>query len=181
MYSLHFLETVACSFCFFAPKLMGSGHTVIPPRFMPLSLSLSLCLSVWGILVFIGYIVSYVLVGLRLGLLQIVTLYRFPISQSQCGIICKGIMRANTLKTTKWNSDDLEHLTFLVLWVSTSPPQLHWRYSSIWLRTRYIWFPTSLEGPWPRYMTLEVCWDGGLWTHSFGLGHGSWLVWIGTL
>ena len=38
---------------------------------------------------------------------------------------------------------------------------------------------TTLEGPWPHYMTLEVSCDG-LWTLSFGLshfhGHGSWLV-----
>jgi hypothetical protein len=38
---------------------------------------------------------------------------------------------------------------------------------------------TTLEGPGPHYMMLEVKWDG-LWTPSFGLsqfhGHGSWLV-----
>ena len=38
---------------------------------------------------------------------------------------------------------------------------------------------TKLEGVWPHYMILEVCWDG-LWTLSFGLsqfhGHRSWLV-----
>ena len=44
----------------------------------------------------------------------------------------------------------------------------------------HIWLHTTLEGPWPHYMSLEVCWDG-LWTCSFGLsqflhGHGSWLV-----
>ena len=43
----------------------------------------------------------------------------------------------------------------------------------------HIWLHTTLEGPWPHYMTLEVSWDG-LWTLSFGLsqfhGHGSWLV-----
>ena len=42
-----------------------------------------------------------------------------------------------------------------------------------------IWLHTTLEGPWPHYMILEVCWDS-LWTLSFGLsqfhGHGSWLV-----
>ena len=43
----------------------------------------------------------------------------------------------------------------------------------------HIWIHTTLEGPWPHYVILEVCWDG-LWTLSFGLsqshGHGSWLV-----
>ena len=42
------------------------------------------------------------------------------------------------------------------------------------------WLHTTLEGPWPHYMILKVCWDDGLWTLSFGLsqfhGHGSWLV-----
>ena len=39
---------------------------------------------------------------------------------------------------------------------------------------------TTLEDPWPHYMILEMCWDGGLRTLSSGLsqfhGHGSWLV-----
>ena len=46
-------------------------------------------------------------------------------------------------------------------------------------RPGHTWLHTTLEGPWPHYMILEVCWDG-LWTLSFGLsqfhGHGSWLV-----
>ena len=43
----------------------------------------------------------------------------------------------------------------------------------------HIWLHTTLEGPWPHHMILEVCWDN-LWTLCFGLsqfhGHGSWLV-----
>ena len=43
----------------------------------------------------------------------------------------------------------------------------------------HIWLHTTLEGPWPNYMILEVCWDN-LWTLSCGLsqfhGHSSWLV-----
>ena len=43
----------------------------------------------------------------------------------------------------------------------------------------HIWLHTTLEGPWPHYMLLEVRWDR-LWTLSFGLsqfhGHSSWLV-----
>ena len=43
-----------------------------------------------------------------------------------------------------------------------------------------IWLHTTLEGPWPNYMILKVCWDS-LWTLFFGLsqiyGHdGSWLM-----
>ena len=52
--------------------------------------------------------------------------------------------------------------------------------NSIWLRTRSHMTHTTLEGPWPDSMILEVCWDG-LWTLSFRLsqfhGHGSWLTW----
>jgi hypothetical protein len=33
---------------------------------------------------------------------------------------------------------------------------------------RHIWLHTTLEGPWPHYIILEVCWDG-LWTLSFDL------------
>ena len=32
----------------------------------------------------------------------------------------------------------------------------------------HIWLHTTLEGPWPHYMILEVSWDN-LWTSSFGL------------
>ena len=43
----------------------------------------------------------------------------------------------------------------------------------------HVWLHTTLEGLWPHYMNLEVCWDG-LWTLWFGLsqfhGHSSWLM-----
>jgi hypothetical protein len=56
--------------------------------------------------------------------------------------------------------------------------EIHWK--SIWFRPGHIWLHATLEGPWPHYMILELCWNGGLWTLSFGLsqihGHGSWLV-----
>ena len=43
----------------------------------------------------------------------------------------------------------------------------------------HICLHTTLEGPWPQYVILEVS-RSGLWTCSFGLsqfhGHGSWLV-----
>jgi hypothetical protein len=58
------------------------------------------------------------------------------------------------------------------LWI-----EIHW--NSIWLKARYIWLHTTLEGPWPHYMIMEVSLEGPLHT-SFGLsqfhGHGSWLV-----
>ena len=52
--------------------------------------------------------------------------------------------------------------------------------NSSWLRARsHTALHTTLEGPWPHYMILEVVWDGLLDTF-FGLspchGHGSWLV-----
>ena len=31
----------------------------------------------------------------------------------------------------------------------------------------HIWLRTMLEGPWPHYVILEVCWDDGLWTLIF--------------
>jgi hypothetical protein len=31
----------------------------------------------------------------------------------------------------------------------------------------HLWLHITLEDPWPQYMILEVCWDGGLWTLSF--------------
>ena len=52
--------------------------------------------------------------------------------------------------------------------------KIHW--NSIGWGPSHIWLHTTLEGPWPHYMTLGVCWDG-LSTLSFGLsqchGHGS--------
>jgi hypothetical protein len=64
------------------------------------------------------------------------------------------------------------------------PAWIHIHWNSNWLRARshtnshYTW------GPWPHYMTLEVCWDS-LWTLSYGFspfhGHGSWLVCEGAL
>ena len=58
--------------------------------------------------------------------------------------------------------------------------------NSIWLRARSHTnsHHNTLEGPWPHFMILEVCWDG-LWTLSFKLsqlcGHDSWLVCEATL
>ena len=54
---------------------------------------------------------------------------------------------------------------------------IHW--NSMWLRPNHTWLHTTLEGPWPHYMILEVYWDG-LQRLSFRLsqfhGHGSWLM-----
>jgi hypothetical protein len=55
--------------------------------------------------------------------------------------------------------------------------KIHW--NNMWLRAWLHMTSHTLEGPWPNYMILKVCWDG-LWTLSFWLspfhGHGSWLV-----
>ena len=51
--------------------------------------------------------------------------------------------------------------------------EIHWAFG--W-GPSHIWLHTTLEGPWPHYMILEICQDG-LWTLCFGLsqlhGHGS--------
>jgi hypothetical protein len=46
--------------------------------------------------------------------------------------------------------------------------KIHW--NSIWLRAQSHMAYTTLAGPRPHYMILEVCWDG-LWTLSLGLSH----------
>ena len=55
--------------------------------------------------------------------------------------------------------------------------KIHW--NSIGWGPDHICLHTTLEGPRPHYMILEMNWDG-LWTLSFGLsqfhGHGSWLL-----
>ena len=71
------------------------------------------------------------------------------------------------------------NLWFFLLYHMWGPAWIEIHWNNIWLRAPYMWLHTTLEGPWPHYMTLEVCWNG-LWTRSFGLsqfhGHGSWLV-----
>ena len=67
---------------------------------------------------------------------------------------------------------------FILLYHVWGPTRIENYWSSIWLKVCHIWLHTTPEGPWPHYMVLEVCWDDGLWTLSFGLSqfHGSWLV-----
>jgi hypothetical protein len=71
-------------------------------------------------------------------------------------------------------SQPLVYFSFYHVW-GYSWIEFHW--TSIWLRAPSLY--TTLEGPWPQNMVLEVCWDG-LWTLSCGRsqvhGHGSWLV-----
>ena len=40
----------------------------------------------------------------------------------------------------------------------------------------HIWLHTTLEGPWPHYMILEVCWTAFEHFLLGSHGHGSWLV-----
>jgi hypothetical protein len=48
---------------------------------------------------------------------------------------------------------------------SKSTTSLHWLKMHGW-GPGHIWLHTTLEGPWPHYMILEVCCDG-LWTRFF--------------
>jgi hypothetical protein len=75
------------------------------------------------------------------------------------------------------NAHDHWFILFYHVWGSACK-EIHW--NSIWLRARsHMTSHTTLEGPWPHYVILGVCWDG-LWTLWFGLsqlnGHSSWLV-----
>jgi hypothetical protein len=82
--------------------------------------------------------------------------------------------------TQNWETIALWMLTTIDVFYHVQGPawiEFHW--NSTWLRANHIYLHTTLEGPWPHYMILEVYWDG-IWTLSFGLsqfhGHGSWLV-----
>jgi len=72
------------------------------------------------------------------------------------------------------NTPNAHNRGFIFIIICEDPHEI-----GIWLRPCHIWLQTTLKGPWPYYMSLEVCWDG-LWTLSFGLsqshGHSSWLV-----
>jgi hypothetical protein len=72
------------------------------------------------------------------------------------------------------------HNRWFVLFYHVRGPvwiEIHW--NSIGWESGHIWPHTTLEGPWPHYMILEVSRDD-LWTLSFVLskhhGHGTWLV-----
>ena len=81
----------------------------------------------------------------------------------------RGLMALRTLTTSKLfyfiMCDDPREQTFIEIAFGWGPG--------------HIWLHTTLEDPWPHYMTLEVCW-GSLRTLSSGLsqfhGHFSWLV-----
>jgi hypothetical protein len=69
-----------------------------------------------------------------------------------------------------------------ISWPCVAPSKSSWRAFEIafgW-GPGHIWLHITFEGPWPHYVIVEVCWDGDVWTLSFGLsqfhGHGSWLV-----
>ena len=84
-----------------------------------------------------------------------------------------------TQNRTTLTPDAQQHRWFILLYHVQKPTWIEIYRNSIWLRARYIWLHTTLEGPWPHCMIWEVGWDG-LWTLSFELpqclGHGSWLV-----
>ena len=85
--------------------------------------------------------------------------------------------RPNT-KPRDHDTPDAHHRWFMLFYHVWWPTwmEIHWNSS----QPEHIWLHTTLEGPWPHYMIMEVCWDDGLWTLSFGLSqphrHGSWLV-----
>ena len=107
--------------------------------------------------------------------------------------------RSNT-KPVDYGTPNTHNRRFILSYHVWGPAWIEIPWNSIWLRARshmswgshctwesmtklhafgHIWLHTTLEGPWPHYMILEVPWDG-LWTLSVGLsqfhGHGSWLV-----
>ena len=87
--------------------------------------------------------------------------------------------RPNTKPGRPWHSESSQPLVYSILsYVRTHMNKTFIEVTFGW-EPGHIWFHTTLEGPWPHYMILEVCWDS-LWTLSFGLsqfhGHGSWLV-----
>ena len=106
-------------------------------------------------------------------------------SNGSCFMVTWTILKNHLLEvglTQNWETMALRTLTTVDLFYFIKCEDLHeqkfveiafgWGPSHIWLHT-------TLEGPWPHYMILEVSWDG-LWTLSFGLsqfhGHGSWLI-----
>jgi hypothetical protein len=106
-------------------------------------------------------------------------------SNGSCFMITWTIFKNHILEvdlTQNRKTMALRTLTTIDLFNFIMREDLHeWNFTEIafgW-GTGHIWHHTALEGPWPHYMILEVCWDG-LWTLSFGLpqfhGHGSRLV-----
>ena len=75
--------------------------------------------------------------------------------------------------TQDWKTMALQMLTTIGLFyfIMFEDPR-EWKFIEIafdW-GPNHIWLHTTLEGPWPHYMILEVSWDG-IWTLSFGLSH----------
>jgi hypothetical protein len=77
------------------------------------------------------------------------------------------------------NTPNAHNHWFILFYHAWGPSWIEIHRNCSWSRVNHIWLHTTLEGPWPHYLILEVCWDG-LWTLSFGLslfhGHDSWLV-----
>ena len=58
------------------------------------------------------------------------------------------------------NAHNRYFIPFYHVW-SPAWIRIHW--NNIWLRAGHIWLQTTIDGPWPHHMMLEVCWDG-MWT-----------------
>jgi hypothetical protein len=55
---------------------------------------------------------------------------------------------------------------FILLYHVRGPAWIEIHWISMWLRVRSHMASHTLQGSWPHYMILEVCWDG-LWTLFF--------------
>ena len=107
-------------------------------------------------------------------------------SNGSCLMITWTLFKNHLLEvglTQNWEIMALQKLTTIVLLCFIMCDDVHeWKFVEVafdWGHD-HTWLHTTLEGLCPHYMILEVSWDGGLWTLSFGLsqfhGHNSWLV-----
>jgi hypothetical protein len=106
-------------------------------------------------------------------------------SSGPCFMATSNVFQNHLLEvglTRNWKTMALRTLTTIDLFYFIMCEDPHeWKFNEIafgW-GPNHIWLHTTLEGPWPHYMILEVCWDN-LWALSFGLpqfhGHSSRLV-----
>ena len=72
------------------------------------------------------------------------------------------IQHRETMALSKFTTVDL---LYFIMWEDPAWIEIHW--NSIGWGPGHLWLHTTLEGPWPRYMILEVSWDA-LWTLLLG-------------
>ena len=76
--------------------------------------------------------------------------------------------RPNT-KPRDHNALNAHNRWFILNYHVRGPTWIDMHWNNIWWGPDHIWLHATLEGLWPHYMMLEVCWDDSLWTLSFGL------------